>query len=500
MRARFLTILFCLFVISSAAQDQNRLKAYDQKIITAKKDEEKIAALAELAEYYSAYKLEAKSDSVLRKALLLAELSSDQELVFKVFFDYNVTSLSKWSSKESVTRSIDFIQKGLRYAQEHNRIDYIALAHIRLAGIFRKFNQYDEAIQQATQAFSVLASKEADSLRSILYIELGDIYSAKTDASSAYRNYNNAFDIAYKQKIYRLQSEIYHRFSELYRSFGDNEKGKRYLMESLSLNSRPGYKNIEGQIKDNIALARITDERSLIDKADSLAGVIKSDRYKLAAKQLSYYLYMVNGKNSVVTFNYLFDNPDLVQIFKNQGIAYFHWQKGNIFRYSTQYDSALYYYHLAEKDLTAGYGIGNKLDISTGIAETYLENNDSSNSRVYYEKTFALSKQINQVGALPNICKQLGMLHSKNANYQEAYYYAIQADSANKLLQSSAAKDKVTLLQVERENKQREMDLLEAIHKKETKNNVQIRLITLLITGIFALMLLSDYFPYRNLR
>ncbi len=492
MQTRLLTIILCLSFFLSAAQDPQRLLFFDQKINEAKNDADKIAALSKLAEYYSIYKLESTADSILQKALFIAEVSSDKELVLKILFNNNVTNLNSRSSKETFERSSNFIQKGLQYAQELNNVDYIALAYIRLAGIYRKRSLFNEAIQQAMQAFTALANTEADSLRAVLYTELGDIYIAKGDAVPAYKNYNNAFDIAYKQKNVPLQSDVYHRFSELYRSFGDNEMGKKYLLQSLQLNSKYHYK--EGQFLDYIDLARITNERDYINKASGLANELNSDRYKLAAKRLLYYWYMVEGKNSSQTFNYLFSNPDLIQFFKNPGISNFHWQIGNIYRYSAQYDSALHYYKLAETELTTTYDISTRLDICTDMAQTYLYNHDSSDAKNYYEKAFTYCKQINKITAMPAICGQLGILHAKNSDFKLAYYYAVQADSANTIVQSNAARDKVVLLQVDQENKKRENDLLEATQKEERKHNLQIMAITLMITGIFAFMLFVGMF------
>ncbi len=492
MQTRLLTILLCLSFFPSVAQDQRRLLLFDQKINEATNDAKKIIALGELAEYYSVFKLDSKADSILQKAFFIAEISSDKDLVLQILFDNNITNIHAWNSKETFERSNKFIQRGLEFAQELNRQDYIAVGHIRLAGLYRKRYQYDEAVQEATRAFTALENVKADSLRCVLYIELGDIYVAKADAVQAYKFYNNAFEIAYKKKNTPLQSETYHRFFELYRSLGNEDMGKKYLLQSLELNTNHHY--TLGLFKDYLDLARITNDKSHIDKAASLANDLNSDRYKLAAKRLLYYWYMVEGKNSAVTFNFLYSNPDLVQFFTNPGPANFHWQVGNIYRYSGAYDSAIHYYRMADTEHLAKYDIAIKLAIYNAMAGTYLQNKDSSNAKEYYIKTFALSRQINQLDSLPALCDKLAALYAKDLDFRIAYYYAGQADSANKILQLNAAKDKVVLLQVDRENKKRGSDLTEATQKKARKNYLQIMAITLMITIIFACMLFIGMF------
>ena len=492
MLTRVMTILLILFSFSSLAQDPGRLQYFEQKVNQSEKDGEKIVALANLAEYYSIFKLEVKADSILQKALLIAEVSSDKEHILKILFDNNITNLDIWSGTNVFERSGNFIRKGLQYAQQLNRNDYVALAYIRMASIYRKRNLFNEAIQYATEAFTALADIETDTLKCTLYNELGDIYLAKGEAVPAYKNYNNAFHIAYREKNVQLQSEVYHRFSELYRTLGDTLMGKKYLLQSLSLNIEHNY--LEGQFKDYIDLTRFTDEPEYINKASALADKLGSDKYKLLAKRLLYYLYMVKGKNSSSTFKYLFSHPDLVQFFKNAGLANYHWQVGNIYHYSGNFDSAIHFYKLAETELTASHEPGIKLNINTALAESHLENGDSSMAKIYFEKTFAISKQINRLSTLPDICRRLGSLHEKNGDYKLAYYYTIQADSAEKLLQANAAKDKLVLLQVDQENKRMESDELEAQLKIQRKHNLQIMAITLLITGIFAMMLFVGMF------
>ena len=492
MQTRLTTILFCLILFSSAAQDPKRLQVFNQSIYEAKTDAEKIVALVELAEYYSVFKLETMADSILQRALSIAEVSADKGLVLKILFNNTVSDLNAWSSKETFEHSILFIQKVIQYAQEIHRADYTALAYLKLAGIYRKRNLYDEALEQATHAFTALGDTESDSLKCVLNMELGDIYIAKSDAITAYKNYNNAFEIAYKQKNIQLQSEIYHRFAELYRLFGDDDMGKKYLLQSLELNTSHQY--TEGLFRDYIDLARLTDERDYIDKAASLADELNADRVKLSAKRMLYYWYMVNGKNSSQTLHYLFANNDLVQYFINSGIGNFHWQLGNIYRYASQLDSSLYYYNLAETEFVSTYDNGIRSSLFMAMAETYLQNHDTAKATDYYERTFDLRRQINQVSTLPGICGQLGILYAKNGDFSKAYYYASQADSANKVLQSNAARDKVVLLQVDRENKKLESDLAEISRKQTRKYNLQIMAITLVLAGVFAFMLFIGMF------
>ncbi len=491
MRLFLSFFLACLFT-SSAAQDSLRLKLYEDDIKKATTEENKIAAILQLAQYYAVFNLESRADSLIQKALSIAETSTDQDLVFKILFESETNFLSFWSSEATMERSIQFIKRGITLAQDKGRKDYTSLGNIKLAGLYRMSKRYDDAMQQVTETLVSLDKAADDSLKCIVYMELGDIYKAKGEAGPSYKNYNSAFDLAYKNKNVWLQSDIYHRYADLYRLFGDDETAKKYLLISLRMNTEAN--NGEGLYNDYIDLARVTDDAGYIEKAGSLAARLNSDRYKLAVKRLYYYLLMTKGKNAQQTFSYLFSNKDLLQYFKNLGELNYQWQFGNIYHYASQNESALYYFSLAEKELKPGQDVSMHLIIAKAKAEAYLQNKDSSQALDYYQKTFQLSKELNQLIDFPAICKQLAELNAAAKNYASAYFYALQADSANRVLQANAAKDKVALLQIERENTSRQTDVDEEALKVSRRRNLQVMFITIALTCIFGFMLFLGLF------
>ena len=358
--------------------------------------------------------------------------------------------------------------------------------------MYRKRNLYNEALQEGTQAMTAIANGAADSLKCILYMELGDIYISKAQAVPAYKNYNIAYDIAYKQKLPALQSQIYHRFSDLYRSFGNTDMAKSYLMKSLELDTKNNL--LVNKFNDYISLAKLTNMREYIEQADGLAGTLNSYKYKQTAQRLLYYWYMVEGKNSDSTFRYLFSHPELLQFFKNSGPEHFYLELANIYHFSGKNDSAIYFYRLAETGLATGDNAIIKSGLYMSMADSYLERRDSTDAKEYYLRSFTLYKQLGDLNSISGISAQLSILYAAFSDFRPAYYYQAQADSVNAILQSNAANDKVVLLQVERENNSRLMDLEELTAKAVRRNNLQIMAITLMLTLFFAVMLFAGMF------
>ena len=492
MSKKLLTIILCLIAFSSYSQNQKKLQILNQNINTAKNDAAKIEALLLLSDYYSIFKLDSVADEVVQKALSLAEISNDKELVLKILFGNYVNNISLWNNKQSYIKYSRFINKGLEYAQDLNRDDYVALAYVKLASVKRKLQLYDEAMEQVTHAFTALGNSEADSIKCVLYNELGDIYIAKGDAVPAYKNYNNAFFIAYKIKNTSLQSEIYHHFFELYWLLREKDLAKKNLQLSLELNEKNNYK--EGMFKDYIDLSRITDDSEYIKKAAILAQDLNSERYKLDTKRRMFYWYMVNGKNSKVTLNYLHQNHDVEQSLRNQGASVYFLQTGWVFQYSNQPDSALYYYKLAEAELTKNYQDVIISGVYTALAQSYSNIKNWDQAKKYYEKALNVTMEKQDFKSISAISDSLSAIYKKYSNYEMAYYYDKIADSCKSLIQEFAAKDKVMLLKVDRENKKIENDVLEARQLKDRKHYLQIMAITIAIIAIFVFMLFLGLF------
>lgn len=493
MRTTFIFFIGLSICLHAYPQEPQQILWFQTQYDNAVNDDERINALADLAEYYTVFNLNEKADSVLQKALNITELSDDKKILQKILFNTSVTNFNVWSSQQTFEKSIAIIQKGLKYAEEINNPLLEAEAYIKLAGIYRRRNLFVEAVEHTSKAFSALANaKEKDSVEVELYCELGDIYLAKSNAVAACKNYNIAFEIAYRNKLYISQSKIYHRFSDLYDSFNNTETAKDYLMQSLKLNLKINY--TEGTFLDYIGLAKITNKREYIEKAVAIAEQLKSLKYIIAAKRLMYYWFMVEGKKSSETFAFLQANPALIQCFKNTNTSALIWEKGNIYKYAGKYDSALFYYRMAEPDMIAAKNQTLVSSMYSTMAQTYLQNGEVNKSKEYYQKTLELALKFGQLKIIAPVSSALSKICAGKEEYAQAYNYSLQADSANNIIQANAGKDKMLMMQMDRENTKLEMDRIEIAGKLARKNNLQLMAITICISIFFIFMIFIGMF------
>ena len=492
MLVRLLTILILFLFSKVNGQDKDKLATFHNRIILAKSPEQKVRALLDLAEYYSIYKLEERADSLLHVALSEAEVANDKNLVLRILYNNNITNLSTYNSIERFEKTEEFIRKGLTYAQETRNDEYIVLSFIQLSRLSRFRGQFESALEYSNKAFTAIGDRKADSLKCILYVETGDNYASRPDPVSANKNYNNAFEIAYELKDRNLLSMIYHRLSELYHGLGNKEEAKQFLLKSLELNLGAGAS--EALYQDYFNLARLTENRSYIENAIDAAKDCGSERCLLAAKRLYFSWYMVKGESCATTLSYFYGNPDMVQTYRNLGPSSYYLQLGNIYLYCGNADSAEHYFKLALQEVGDKYDDGFRLDVYLSLAQAYGKKNDIAKGIATSLYALEIAEKKGDPRYLVGITDSLSRLYARQNDFQNAYRYKLMNNTYSGKLDELVEKDKLAVLEIERENSRQVADRDELKRRTDRKHNLQLMGITVFLTVIFSFMLLLGLF------
>ncbi|MBA2329433.1 MAG: hypothetical protein H0V91_07435, partial [Flavisolibacter sp.] len=370
--------------------------------------------------------------------------------------------------------------------------EYEAIPNLNKAIIFRKRANFDQAISCALQAFTASEHIKNDSLKTRVYIELGSIYNSKVDAVSAYKNFNNAYNLAYTIKNIQLQSEVLHKFSDLYNSLGNKDLAKQTLLKSLELNDKNN--NNYGLLTDYIGLAKLTEEKEYIERASALAESLNSDRYRLFSNKLFFVYNMVVEKNSEKTYNYLLTNEDLKQSYLNTGTANYYWTIGNIFRYANEPDSALFYYLKAEPEFEKNFDPSVRMHLNSEIGECFVMKENWNKGIEHFNEAYLLSIQIDDLDEQVNHTLKLSELYAKKSSYEQAFRfnqkYLYLKDS---LLKQNKQRDLV-MLSIERENKIHQTDLAEMEKEQLRIKNLQYMGISIAISIMFMMLILFGMF------
>ena len=498
MERFFLIVLLStsLFHGTTVAQFSHKMDSLWAIYNTAANDSNKVVAYGKLAEYYFIYHLDRQGDSILQEQLKIAEISQNKDLFLKVFFGKAVMNISSWGSKETFDRALQFVNKGLEYSKTIGREDYVTLSYIRLATLYRKKGEIDKAFNNAQTALTSSLNIKNDSVKILAAIELGDTYQAKGESLLAFKTYTNAFDNAVTDDNVFLQSEVYHRFSELYLSLRNDLIAREYLSRSVELNKK--HKNGEGSIKDYIDLARLTEERFYIEKALSLSDSLDLEYYFIQAKGLMYGYYTWVVKNSDSTMNFLNDNSDLTETWKNIGMPYYYMNIGSVYQYADKWDSAVYYLQLAQPGYEKNFNEKNRQVLYTEIAKCYSFLQKPEQAILYYEKALALNKQINSLANAITYSDALSALYGQIDDYKKAFYYSRQGVVLKDSLQKIANQRDIALIELANEEKRHDRELQAIAAQKLVKRNLQYMAITVSITVFFFLLVVLGMFRISN--
>lgn len=491
--ACILLIIFILSAMPSAAQYFSRERALTQAVERAKDDSSRVIAMSDLANFYYVYRAGNKGDSVLQQQLNLAEVSSDKNLLFLALFRNPLNNISEWTSSETFDRAMSFVNKGVRYAQESGKPGFEVVAYMQKANLLRKRGQYDNALQQATLALSLGGQLDDDSLKAAMMLETGYIFLAKGDALSAYKNFNQAFDLAYKTGNIALQSDAYHHFAGLYQSLSNKDQAKKNLLKSMDLNKK--HNNLQGLTLDYINLARLTDNKEYLDKVQELSKRSGVELYNFRAKWLMLAYYMTVEKNSEAARNYIYANEELLQSFYNQGKASLYWTLGNVYKYCGKADSALVYYAMAEPDLNKFFDVNIRKSVFASMADCLRAVGKVNEAAVYYEKALAISRSRNDLSGMTSYLSSLGAVYAQAGDFRKAWHMSQEQKGISDTLQKLSAHREVVLLEVDREVRKHEKDLEDEAKRTERTRNLQYLGISIAIAAVFILLVLAGTFP-----
>lgn len=486
-----------LFPQHTRSQVNYKIDSLRHLLEVAKTDREKVKLSGRLAEYYFVYEDDRAGDSMLQMQYRAAEISGQKDLIIASLFCTAVTNLNSWRSKESFDKALQHMQKALDYARAIGDESHITLAYTRIAALYRKRGQLDNAYYNANNAFTSSLNIKDDSIKIVAAIELGDCYQLRGESLMAFKTYIRAFDLAVEIDNATLQSEVYHRYANLYHSLGNDNLAKEQLAKSRELNEENN--NIEGLISDYIDISRATEERFYVDKALQLAYSINSEKNIIYAKRIlyGYYAYIIGNSDS--TIKYINSNPDLKQVFLNEGTSGFYWRLGSVFHYSSKPDSAIYYFNLAKPGLERDFDLNTLQQLYEEMGECYSLINRPKESIVYYQKALELNNETDDPVKAARYSSALSTMYEAMHDYQNAFRYSQRTSILKDSLQKLSNLRDISLIEVSNEKKNHDRELERLAQEQITRRNLQYMAITIAITVIFLLMIIVGMFRISRL-
>lgn len=494
-RSLLSAILFFLFSTACLAQDNSYLDSLKQNLTEAKTDAERIKRLEKLMLFYMALDRN-EADKYARQQQAIAEQSRDRTLMVTALVSdamryYAVGSaIREYSDKAQVSA-----QKALEIARESGLPDGEAKAYLALARIARGNGESDKALNYDNLALSVA---EEDSLHVLCLLSLGDTYLLKKERLLAFRNYLQALTLAEVRGGYELLRDCYANLADFYRQLGEYEKAKDYLFKALALTikNKDGFYRLMiyqqiGYVYRSSKQYDIATEyyEKVLSLADSIhLNMLRANGYLGIIEQ---HLQAGQSDKALAYFN---SRSDLRDFMKRANMNHYNYQVYGLAHHKMKsYDSALYYYTLAEP-LFEATNSANRYRFYTNLGWFYSDTKKYDKAIAYFQKANRIGEHSDDLEMKQEVSHALDTVYQMMGDYKNAYHYNRKYHVYTDSLQQLATEKDLMVLEVADEAKRREREEAKAEEEKRQWHNIQYMGITVAIAAVFILLVMLGAF------
>lgn len=429
-----------------------------------------------------------------------AKQSRNYEAVLSLYFNNPFSSLSPWTAnRDDFERVFQFIQEGIQFATSVREYDYAAIGYIQQSTLLRKRKNYEKALGAVITGLRNFENIGSDSVKVLLYLELGNCYRDRNSFQEADKYYTDAYGMALENRNHTLEAEINYSLADLYRKKGNPEETRKYLYKNIYLHreNRQG----EALINDYTLLARVTDDTRFIDTVFRIADSLNLPAKTLPAKKILVAIYGWSQNDVGKVLRYMAAEPELKNSYIEgpSGIANYYYYIGQLYLHNNNPDSALHYLQLAEPGFQKDSIIFKLAFFTQTMADCYRSKEDWNNAIRYYKKSLEYSQQLGDLENIVKLSNSLSSLYDKVENYKLAYEYKLlTSDSKDSLVKLSSEKD-LAWGEIDRERIKQEEERHLAEERLHKKHNLQYLGITIAICVILLVFLMLGMFPVSKL-
>lgn len=489
-------ILFFLFATGVLAQDNSYLDSLKQNVSKAETPADRVKKLAELAYLYMGVD-RSESDNYARQLKAIAEESRDRTLMVQAFvFDAMRYSVVGAGIREDNAKASASAQKALEIAKTSGLPDCEAGAYATLAHVARLNGESDKALNYSNLALS-LAS--ADSLRVLCLTSLGDTYLLKSERLLAFRNYLQALTVAEELGGYEPLRESYYNLADFYRDLGEYEKSKDYFFKVLALTVKKNkpFDRLNAYRRLGFVYTRAKQydiAQEYFEKVLSLADSIHFNMFRVNGylSILEQYLQSNQSDKALAYFN---THADLREFLKRANADhYVYLVYGLVHHQMGRYDSAQYYYTLAEPIFEAKANGSRRYQFYTYQAGLYNDAKKHDKAIIYLQKADRIGETLGDLEMMQSTSNALDTTYQKLGDYKRAYFYNRKYHAYTDSLRALATEKDVMVLEVADEAKRREREELKAEEKQREWHNIQYMGITVAIAAVFIVLVMLGAF------
>ena len=499
-QALLCVILFSLTVTAALAQESyGYLDSLKRSVQTAKTDAARIARLEKLATFYMIIDRK-QADVYSHQIQEIAEKSRDRDLMVKALvIDAARYYITGAGNRDDVDKARVSAERALELAKSSGLDGAEAEVYTVLALIARSKGESDKALNYNNLALSLVGADGNDSLRIDCLISLADTYMAKDERLQAFRNYLQALSIAEELGHYEPLMDIYRNLAGFYSILGEHEKAKDYLFKASKLTfrfKRPFdrtliYREI-GAVYTDAKQYDVATE--YYEKLMMLSDSIQFDLFRVNGYLKILEQYLKSGQADKA-LTYLNSRTDLRDIMKRAGGEQYIYQTyGQTYYDLGRYDSAKYYYALAEPIFETKANPAVRFEFYIHQADLYSRLKQYDKSLAILQKANNIAKEIRDLGMKQRVAQAMDSTYQLLGDFKSAYLYNKQYNVYTDSLDLLATEKDLMVLEVANETKRREREEQKAEEELHARHNIQYMGITVAIVIVFMALAVLGIF------
>ena len=500
-----ITVLLIFFSISNqtSAQSDPYLKSRYLWVEYKKAsvDSVKIRLLSNLASICKDFLVEDKlTDSISEISIQIAEKNTSPLL--KVIAWNNYIESVNLDSELYYRKARDYLKKALQISQNLNMRDLEWRTLHNMVSIHLSKTDYDSAGLASDKAMDLAEKLDNPVFMVESYLDIGKCMEGKLKMIDAFHNYFSAQKLAEKINDKKLLNKCYELFSDFYNEIKTFDKAIEYKQKQQVLilaNVHPvdSVDLMWTVFKMHVILSRFDNLLIRKNIEQVIDYSIRTNNIRLKNYEISLYRKHLIEADRMDELYRVFNSkyPNELKLLSINNKSMYYRLKAFFKIYERKYDSAYYYFCLAEQKIINDPNPVFRSNFYIRFGQFLKETGKNKEAIVNFTKAYELAESSSMIGKMEYMltaARELTALYALLEDYKDAYYYSEKTSWLRNNISTISSTEKVNRMsleyQIKLENEKRDIQL------RQLKNEQY------MMVGGIAFLFIISLLIYRNYR
>lgn len=487
-----LSFLTCCCAASAQDQEHYVADSLKKRLGAARNPTERVNILMGLARVSAVDR--SLSKQYVEQALTEAQLSRDRRLIAHAYLQQGDLYLNNAGLADNLAHAEEVYHLSEQLATDNGMDDMLVYSYCGLSAVWQYRHDNSKALSYSNQAISVAMNTESDSAKEQAYVSMGEVYLGMNEMLLALRNYLGALDVAEKSGNDFLLRDGYVHMDQFYEGIHDYDKAIDYRMKAYELDRKvwtPLMTSDEWTMGDLFLRDKQpTLAMEMYERSIRLADTLHFPLLKFNSYFRIFNMY-IHDNDFVKGLDYLHSQKEVADILTGFGFQFYIRQiYGMAYSQQGKFDSALYFFRLAEPDVEKKSIPETQFYFYQAFGDVYASKGDYPGAISYYGKAFAKASAAGQLEWEAGSSDSLKVLYEKAGDFRDALVCEARSAAERDSLRTQSRATDLMKLEVDNDNRRRERLAREEELRTEHRHNVQYMGLTIGLVTLFIVLVM----------